>query len=86
MVLQGSCQLLHVQAVIRQIRAFDANSHERYCFCDTHDILTIFHLMQYYRDIFTIFSSVNWAKMLKNFIPGARMLTFSRQNGLFTIT
>ena len=25
-------------------------------FCDTHNISTIFHLMQYYRDIFTIFS------------------------------
>ena len=47
-------------------------------FCDTHNILTIFHLMQYYHDIFI----VNWAKMLQNFIPGVRMLKFLRQNGL----
>ena len=55
-------------------------------FFDTHDILTIFHLMQYIAIFSRYFPSVNWAKMLQNFIPGARMLTFSRQNGLFTIT
>ena len=55
-------------------------------FFDTHDILTIFHLMQYIAIFSRYFPSVNWPKILQNFIPGARMLTFSRQNGLFTIT
>ena len=39
-----------------------------------------------YRDIFTIFSKCKLAQNTPNFIPGAHMLTFSRQNGLFTIT
>ena len=51
-------------------------------FFDTHDILTIFHLMQYIAIFSRYFPSVNWAKMLQNFIPGARMLKFLRQNGL----
>ena len=55
-------------------------------FFDTHDILTIFHLMQYIAIFSRYFPSVNWPKILQNFIAGARMLTFSRQNGLFTIT
>ena len=55
-------------------------------FFDTHDILTIFHLMQYIAIFSRYFPSVNWPKIIQNFIPGARMLTFSRQNGLFTIT
>ena len=55
-------------------------------FFDTHDILTIFHMMQYIAIFLRYFPSVNWPKILQNFIPGAHMLTFSRQNGLFTIT
>ena len=42
--------------------------------------------MQYIAIFSRYFPSVNWPKILQNFIPGARMLTFSRQNGLFTIT
>ena len=36
---------------------------ERYCFffLDAHDILTIFQFDAIYRDILTLFSSVNWA-------------------------
>ena len=52
-------------------------------FFDTHDILTIFHLMQYIAIFSRYFQSVNWTKKLQNFIPGVRMLKFSRQNGRF---
>ena len=52
-------------------------------FFDTHDILTIFHLMQYIAIFSRYFPSVNWGKMLQNFIPGAGILKFLRQNGLF---
>ena len=55
-------------------------------FFDTHDIFTIFHLMQYIAIFSRYFPSVNWPKILQNFISGAHMSTFSRQNSLFTIT
>ena len=54
-------------------------------FFDTHDILTIFHLMQYIAIFSRYFPSVNWPKILQNLIPGVRMLTFLRQNGLFIL-
>ena len=73
---------LAVKWMIGQLKQVSCSEHPWAIlfFFDTHDILMIFQCDAIYRDILTIFfRSVNWAQMLQNFIPGARMSTFSRQ-------